>query len=321
MANAKSAPAAQPRLFDAATAPGGYTWWYADGLSRDGEYGFTLIAFIGSVFSPYYAWSGRADPADHCAINLALYSRNHPRWTMTERGRGDLHTDETSLRIGPSSLRWEGGTLVIDIAEHSAPVPLPVRGQIRLKPRAFNRDVFRIDTPGAHLWQPIAPSAEVELDFSSPGIRWKGDGYFDTNRGTAPLEDAFRYWDWSRVQSPDGRTAVLYNTVERDKTERNLALLFKPDGSYETFDPPPKARLKPTPIFRVGRTTRAGGGTSVRLGRTLEDTPFYSRSIIESDLLGARAAGMHESFDGDRLKSALVKLMLPFRMPRRPIRR
>ena len=49
MANAKSAPAAEPRLFDTATAPGGYTWWYADGLSRDGEYGFTLIAFVGSV--------------------------------------------------------------------------------------------------------------------------------------------------------------------------------------------------------------------------------------------------------------------------------
>jgi carotenoid 1,2-hydratase len=321
MAYAKSAPAAQPRLFDTATVPGGYTWWYADGLSRDASQGFTLIAFVGSVFSPYYAWSGRADPENHCAINLALYGHNHPRWTMTERGRGDLETDSMSLRIGPSMLRWDRGTLIIDIAEHSAPVPLPVRGQIRLKPRALNHDVFRIDTPGAHLWQPIAPSAEVELDFSSPGMRWTGDGYLDTNRGTAPLEQAFRYWDWSRVQSPDGRTAVLYNTLERGHAEQNLALLFRPDGGYERFDPPPKARLKSTPVFRVGRTTRASGEASVRLRRTLEDTPFYSRSIIESDLLGARAVGVHESFDGDRLKSAIVKLMLPFRMPRRPLRR
>ncbi|MGB5835339.1 MAG: hypothetical protein WBG92_25590, partial [Thiohalocapsa sp.] len=38
--------------------PRGYAWWYVDALSDDGEHGLTLIAFIGSVFSPYY-FSGR----------------------------------------------------------------------------------------------------------------------------------------------------------------------------------------------------------------------------------------------------------------------
>ncbi|PIY72746.1 MAG: carotenoid 1,2-hydratase, partial [Rhodobacterales bacterium CG_4_10_14_0_8_um_filter_70_9] len=33
-----------------------------DGLSDDGRHGITLIAFIGSVFSPYYYWAGRARP-------------------------------------------------------------------------------------------------------------------------------------------------------------------------------------------------------------------------------------------------------------------
>jgi hypothetical protein len=41
--------------------------------------------------------------------------------------------------------------------------------------------------------------------------------------------------------------------------------------------------------------------------------------VIESDLLGEPAAGVHESFDGDRLALGLVKMMLPFRMPRRVI--
>ena len=38
----------------------------------------TLIAFVGSVFSPYYAWArrrGQADAENHCALNLALYRR------------------------------------------------------------------------------------------------------------------------------------------------------------------------------------------------------------------------------------------------------
>ena len=37
--------------------PGGYAWWYVDALSDDGQHGLTIIAFIGSVFSPYYAWA------------------------------------------------------------------------------------------------------------------------------------------------------------------------------------------------------------------------------------------------------------------------
>ena len=49
-------------------APGGYRWWYVDALSDDGQHGLTVIAFIGSVFSPYYAWSRRgARSANHCA--------------------------------------------------------------------------------------------------------------------------------------------------------------------------------------------------------------------------------------------------------------
>lgn len=321
MARVKRAPATlpPPGLFDTSTPPGGYTWWYADGLSRDGDYGFTLIAFIGSVFSPYYAWSGRGDPHNHCAINVALYGRRHARWAMTERGRADLQADESHLAIGPSSLNWDGTTLTIDIAEHGIPLPFPVRGQIRIRPRALNHKVFQIDSDGAHSWRPIAPSADVEVDFTQPGLSWQGGAYVDTNRGSAPLETAFRYWDWSRVQSPDGRTAILYNTEERSGAERSLALMFAADGSHRAVTPPPKVCLPPTPIFRIQRTTRAGGADSVRLGRTLEDTPFYSRSIIESDILGARAAGVHESFDGDRLDMGLVKLMLPFRMPRRPL--
>jgi hypothetical protein len=45
--------------FDATVGgDGGYIWWYVDALSDDGVHGLTMIAFIGSVFSPYYAWSG-----------------------------------------------------------------------------------------------------------------------------------------------------------------------------------------------------------------------------------------------------------------------
>ena len=66
MAAAAAAELAQRELgFDEPVAPNGYAWWYVDALSDDGRHGLTVIAFIGSVFSPYYAWArrrGRADP-------------------------------------------------------------------------------------------------------------------------------------------------------------------------------------------------------------------------------------------------------------------
>ena len=87
----------------------GYAWWYVDALSDDGAHALTLIAFIGSVFSPYYAAARRrapADPEQHVAFNVALYGAGTDRWAMTERGRQHLQRDADHLRIGPSGLHW-----------------------------------------------------------------------------------------------------------------------------------------------------------------------------------------------------------------------
>ncbi len=37
----------------------GYAWWYIDAVSDCGSHALTIIAFVGSVFSPYYAWARR----------------------------------------------------------------------------------------------------------------------------------------------------------------------------------------------------------------------------------------------------------------------
>ncbi len=78
------AAAGRPR-FDADVPSGGYRWWYLDALSDDGRHGLTIIGFVGSVFSPYYAF-GRGGaavptPQTHCAINVALYGKSGHRWT------------------------------------------------------------------------------------------------------------------------------------------------------------------------------------------------------------------------------------------------
>ena len=108
--------------FDQPVAAGGYLWWYVDAISDDGRHALTLIAFVGSVFSPYYAlarWrgGGSADPENHVALNVALYGEGGKRWTMTERARRHGRRTEGEFTIGPSGLSWDGQSLTVEIDE------------------------------------------------------------------------------------------------------------------------------------------------------------------------------------------------------------
>jgi len=269
---------------------------------------------IGCVFSPYYAWSGRGDPLNHVTLNAVLYQPRGSRWAMTERGRQALGRTADSLTIGPSSLEWDGETLTVRIDEVTAPIPSRLRGMVRLRPQAVNRRIFWLDPAGRQRWRPIGPHARIEVTLEQPDLRWSGSGYFDMNVGEAPLEQDFVRWDWSRADLGDG-TAILYDVTRRDGQDYGLALCFAPDGSVSTFEPPPPAPLPPN-LWRVARGTRADPGHPARVIKTLEDAPFYARSVVATHLLGQPVTAMHESLDLDRFSKQWVRLLLPFRMPR-----
>lgn len=300
--------------FDVSVAPRGYRWWYVDALSDDGVFGLTVIAFIGSVFSPYYAWSGWADPYAHCAVNVALYGPRGARWAMTERGAGSLEQTRDRLTIGPSALEWRDGALVIHVDEIAAPIPRRIRGEIVITPQTINHEQFTLESQGRHVWRPIAPAAHATVKLDAPDLRWRGHAYFDTNAGDEPLEDAFSYWTWSRTALPDG-AAVYYDAERRREAPLSLALRFKPTGEVERLEAPPVAPL-PLTKWRLARRTRAEDGTATVL-KSFEDTPFYSRSLVSSHFDGAPLDWVHESLSLDRFANPIVRLMLPFRMPRR----
>ncbi len=286
-------------------------------MSDDGAYALTLIAFVGSVFSPYYAWArkrGDANPYDHCAMNVALYGKDSQRWTMTERGQGGLRRSASVLSIGRSQMRWSGNALEVDVDELCAPLPRRVRGKIRLFPSILSDRSFALDAGGRHQWTPYAPCSRVEVELSHPVLRWSGNGYFDGNFGTAPLEADFKEWTWSRASVPGG-TTVLYDVTARGATQRGLALRFSDSGLVETIEPPPTALL-PNTRWGVKRATRGDLGCDLRIIRTLEDAPFYSRTLLDASVLGVKAAAIHESLDLDRFRSRWVQCLLPFRMPR-----
>ncbi|EJW12819.1 Hydroxyneurosporene dehydrogenase [Rhodovulum sp. PH10] len=300
-------------------------------MSDDGRHALTIIAFVGSVFSPYYAWARKraaapsaVDPHDFCSLNVALYG-DCRRWAMTERDRGALSRDASSLAIGPSALAWDGTTLTIEIDETATPLPSRLRGTVRVRPAGLTGKSFALDGAGLHRWRPIAPCSDVEVDLARPGLSWRGHGYLDSNIGDEPVESAFVRWDWSRAALPDGSAAVLYHAIRRgadggEGAETGLALKFDRSGAVTEFDAPPPVML-PASAWRVPRETRADPGTAVTIVDTLEDTPFYARSLITGTLGGEPVTAVHESLSLDRFAAPWVQAMLPFRMPRRRTRR
>ena len=303
--------------FDQQVASGGYLWWYVDALSDDGNYGLSIIAFVGSVFSPYYRSAlkrGAADPENYCSLNVALYGRNR-RWTMTERGRRSISRDAHNFTIGPSSLQWHGDHLEIDICEIGVPIPFSVRGKVRVYPESLSTFCTALDDSGRHRWGPLAPCARVEVDLEKPNQRWKGHAYLDSNEGDEPISEPFKEWDWSRATLADGSTAVIYDVQKKQGDDRLIGVRFAQDGTIEEFVPPPRQDLELTG-WRIPRRMRSEGDAPVQVIDMLEDTPFYERSVLKSRLFGQDVISVHETLNVPRLVSPVVQRMLPFRMPR-----
>jgi carotenoid 1,2-hydratase len=195
----------------------------------------------------------------------------------------------------------------------TVPWPSRIRGQVRLHPNALTHYSANLDSQGQHRWHPISPCARVDVKLQSPALRWSGAGYFDRNEGTVPLESSLVSWDWSRTQLREG-TAVIYDVTPRYGRSVALALHFDRLGRACDLISPPLVQL-PRSKWGIRRSVRAGDGQAEVL-RTVEDTPFYARSLLSSRFLGEQVKSIHESLDLDRFSKLWVQAMLPFRMPR-----
>jgi carotenoid 1,2-hydratase len=305
-------------LFDPVMPDNGYVWWYCDGRSDCGEYGFTIIAFIGSVFSPYYKWARRspgADPRNFPCMHVVLYGKKN-RWAMTERTDAALTQSRDCLTIGASSIRWEGDRAIIDIDEVTAPLPRRVRGQITVHcDHVYDRASY-LDANREHRWWPINPRARAEVRLDSPGLNWDGHAYFDSNDGDVPLEQSFDYWNWSRASLADGGAAILYDLELKGGGFRSLALRYGTDGKVKDFVSPDQMLTLPRTRWLVERQTRCEPPAKPAIVESWVDSPFYSRSVVSTQLLGESVTAVHESLDMRRFVSPIVQIMLPVKVPR-----
>lgn len=278
----------------------------------------TIIAFVGSVFSPTY-FAARARGKDtaaerFCALNVVLYRARDRCWSFTEHPLARIQRTAQRFDIGASAIAWEGDTLVARIDERSAGIGRPVRGTVRLRPHRCFDHAVALDPAERHHWWPVAPLAEIEVEMARPALRFVGSGYHDTNFGREPLERGFRAWEWSRAELPRG-TGVLYDAEPREGPPSARGLLFGRDGQIEPLDAEQRHRL-PRGSWGVARSIRADPGAPPRIRRGLESAPFYTRELVETTIAGHPVLAMHESLDLDRFAHPVVQRMLPFRIRR-----
>lgn len=235
---------------------------------------------------------------------------------MTDRGSSALRQSKDCLQVGPSSLRWTGQDLVIKIDEVSSlPMISRMRGQIIVRPSAVTSVELPLSAGGEHVWRPFAPIADISVQLEAKGWQFDGHGYFDSNFGTRPLEHDFNTWTWARYPTATGATC-FYDAKRSDGTILDTAINFLPDGSACHVAAPPSTPFKRT-LWALQRHTRADAGTTPRQVKAMLDAPFYSRSVVETQIDGETVQGVHEALDLKRYAHPLLKAMLAVRVPRR----
>src|SRR5690606_11370343 len=116
---------------------------------------------------------------------------------------------------------------------------------------------------------------------------------------------------WSRTDLGDD-VCVVYDVLERDGAGAPLGLRLGPRG-VQPLEAESRATL-PRGSWGVERSTRSHGEASIV--RTLEDTPFYTRSLLRTTFDGRPCLTMHESLSMTRFVKPWVQFLLPFRLRR-----
>jgi carotenoid 1,2-hydratase len=235
---------------------------------------------------------------------------------MTERGEASSNTSEKEFNVGPSSLKWDGSCLTINFDEFTIPHMDRLRGTVKI----FTENITNIEVPltndETHIWRPFSPNSRIEVKVQKPGWDWSGHGYFDANFGTSALEKDFSYWTWGRFPTKGGTTA-FYDAIPRQGPPLNLGLKFKDNGEIEELNnPPPKSKLSRS-LWTVRRETRSDLDFKPKQVKYMLDTPFYTRSAIETKIFGEKVVGVHEALDLNRFASPFLKPFLAVKAPRR----
>lgn len=244
--------------------PGAYRWYYLD--ARCGDWTVVIIFMLGAQFNTRYSVAARRGgrPSQHCAVNLAIYrAGRRSAWAFSEYGAAELTA--TALRVGRSTLRWEGDVLRATLREQTAPRGPELEAELTLRSAGTTHAPVELLRRAPHWWHPVLPRAEAVLRLPQVAEALVGQGYHDSNFGEEALGGSLRGWDWSREHGPTA-TRIRYHPWDGGRT---LLVAADAQGVLAQWSPtgPSVARLT-----RWGLRVPADAPPNA-----LESSPFYAR--------------------------------------------
>ena len=289
-------------------------------LSDDGRHGLTVIAFVGSVFSPYYALVRPRRPAEPLRRQRGALrpARSLGDDRAGPRRRRPLR--EPVFAVGPSSLDWDGQALTIPgRRDRGSAAGAAARHDPAGADRAHGAQLRRSTPPGAattggrSLRRGACPCG-----WKRPDLAWDGTATLTPTRG-ARIRWRPGFADLDLVAGapaggpgprPGGGDPLRAAAARRQRPRTRAPGSTGRAGSTHSIRH--RRRSCPATFWRVPRTTPVdwccpGGRRPWRIA------PFYARSVVEQRLFGQTvAAGCAR--EPDRSTGSpprWVKLLLP----------
>lgn len=337
--------------FHAVDLPGAYEWTYVDGLSDDGELGFTAIWFRGVPMSPRYSAAiernlPEAHPSLYTAFAFGLYRRSGRIGASLVEGPAALFDGSvTSADVRFKENRLFGqthpdGTTTFRMTVDQA-LPLSLKrlvGEIDLRFPATSIGSLaeEIDSEREkHYWVPsgVGGRFSAAVDLVGPGgrphrFRFEGNAYHDRNFGYEPLQMMDVDWYWGRLHVAE-RTFVFFSIQPRNGSAAspfNRVFLFEGGDLLRSTDALHlEAETKGhwatlSYPFRIGINDASGLTATATTRSLVESGPFYHRAVsqIAFDWEGSRGEGegVIEYLRPSRLRVGIFRPFVKFRAKR-----
>lgn len=281
--------------------PGGYEWWYFDGISNDGKYSFVVIFYEGNPFSTRYnarLLSSKADPMpnEYPAISISVYENGKTiYYSFTEFNPSDclIRESRTEVKIGDHWMEGEleDGKMNFHLhLEETLPSGDAINAQIAFKSSTTNKKLFNQqgNTGTKHHWNMVQPRADVKGEIQlfsqknkSREVIFEGRGYHDHNIGAEPMRNEFTDWYWGRFHFE--YATLVYYVMNRQSEQQHQAWLISNDNGsiLDIFDEIDLVD-KGLSIFGL-KTARKIGMRSketevqIQQNEMLDNGPFYQR--------------------------------------------
>lgn len=297
----------QQDVRNATHQPGGYEWWYFDGLSEDERYSFVIIFYEGNPFSTRYNArlmdGDLAMPTQYPAISISIYEQAQPiYYSFTEFKPQDCHFDEEKpiVKVGSHSFKGEINddnlryTVLLD---ETLPCGDAIEAELTfISPNG--KGIFTTavkQTSRGHLWNLVQPRAQVRGNIlvqtkgeEAKQIHFRGHGYHDHNTGQEPMHKEFTDWYWGRFHFNFG-TLVYYVMNRREGAQHQAWLISKENSRILTTFEEIDLTDKSLTLFGLKTARKIGlrsddAEIQIQQHRLLDNGPFYQRYQSEAYL-------------------------------------